>query len=230
MRPRPDDGRTALPLRTWGIVKSARIPSPDQRNATNVRYARRVTRNTRDDVIEAAGKLFAERGFHGTSMRDLGSELGLLGSSLYSHVGSKQELLIEVIERGARFFQASADAASANPGGARIKLADFIRGHLDVVLDHPGEVRTFLNEARFLDEADRSRAMALRDRYEASLRAVLSAGSAEGAFKSDLDPRLGGIVVLSILNAVERWYREDGPLNRDALSAALTQHIVAALQ
>jgi len=40
------------------------------------------TRNTRADVVQAAGRLFAERGYHGTSMRDLGRELGLQGSSL----------------------------------------------------------------------------------------------------------------------------------------------------
>ncbi len=51
-------------------------------------------RNTRSDVVDAAGRLFAQRGYHGTSMRDLGKELGLLGSSLYSHVDSKQDLLV----------------------------------------------------------------------------------------------------------------------------------------
>ena len=59
------------------------------------------TRNTHEDVVRAAGRLFAERGYHGTSMRDLGKELGLLGSSLYSHVSSKQDLLVEVVEEGA---------------------------------------------------------------------------------------------------------------------------------
>ncbi len=59
-------------------------------------------RNSRDDVVRAAARLFAERGYHGTSMRDLGAELGLFGSSLYSHVGSKQELLVEVVATGAQ--------------------------------------------------------------------------------------------------------------------------------
>ncbi|MFB3044452.1 MAG: TetR/AcrR family transcriptional regulator, partial [Acidimicrobiia bacterium] len=68
-------------------------------------------RNTRSDVVDAAGRLFAERGYHGTSMRDLGKELGLLGSSLYSHVDSKQDLLVAVVEEGARLFEASAEQA-----------------------------------------------------------------------------------------------------------------------
>ncbi len=44
---------------------------------------------SREDVVTAAGRLFAKRGFHGTSMRDIGEELGMLGSSLYSHVRGK---------------------------------------------------------------------------------------------------------------------------------------------
>ena len=47
-----------------------------------------MTRKNRSDVVAAARVLFAEQGFHGTSMRDLGKELGLMGSSLYSHVVS----------------------------------------------------------------------------------------------------------------------------------------------
>ena len=54
-----------------------------------------MTRKNRSDVVAAARVLFAEQGFHGTSMRDLGKELGLMGSSLYSHVVSKDELLVD---------------------------------------------------------------------------------------------------------------------------------------
>lgn len=163
-------------------------------------------------------------------MRDLGSELGLLGSSLYSHVESKQELLIEVIGRGALLFQASADNALATDGGAEQRLAAFVKGHLDVILDHSDEVRTFLNEARFLDPEDRKRAVSLRDRYESSLRAILSDGVESGVFNPDLDVRLGGIVALSVLNAVERWYRVDGPMSRQDLARELTGHITRSMK
>ena len=70
-----------------------------------------MTRLSRDDIIEGAGRRFASYGYHGTSMRDLGDDLGILGSSIYAHVGGKQELLVAVIERGAGFFEASARSA-----------------------------------------------------------------------------------------------------------------------
>ena len=176
-----------------------------------------MTRHSREDVVQAAGRLFAERGYHGTSMRDLGRELGMLGSSLYSHVEGKQQLLVEVVDRGAGFFQAAADEALATDGGASQRLRALIAGHVDVVLDHREEVRTYLSEASALDDESRQLVIEARDRYEEAFRGVLKEGAADGSFRSDVDPRLGAIFILSILNAVDRWYRDDGAIDRGAL-------------
>ncbi len=70
---------------------------------------------SREDVVTAAGRLFSARGYHGTSMRDLARELGLIGSSFYSHIDSKADLLVEVVERGADLFQESADRGHGQP-------------------------------------------------------------------------------------------------------------------
>src|SRR5690606_3409556 len=99
-----------------------------------------TTRNTREDVIAAAGRLFAQRGYHGTSMRDLGQELGLLGSSLYSQVACSEGLLVEVVEKGARLFAGSAEVARAAGGTGGERLRRRIAGHVDVVVDNLDEV------------------------------------------------------------------------------------------
>jgi len=188
-----------------------------------------TTRNSRADVVAAAGKLFAERGYHGTSMRDLGRELGLLGSSLYAHVESKQDLLVEVVEEGARLFQDSADEALAAGGSAGDRLRGLVEGHIDVVLDNQDVVRTFLNEARMLDEEHRARVIAARDAYEADFRAVIAEGVADGTFRPGVDPKIASIFILSILNAVERWYRPDGPLDRRGLADMVFETMMTGL-
>lgn len=180
-----------------------------------------TTRNSRADVVAAAGTLFAERGYHGTSMRDLGRELGLLGSSLYAHVEAKQDLLVEVVEEGARLFQDSADRALAAGGTGADRLRGLVAGHIDVVLDNKDVVRTFLNEARMLDEEHRGRVIAARDAYEAAFRSVIGEGATDGTFRPGTDPKMASILVLSILNAVERWYRPNGTLDRDGLVDAI---------
>lgn len=175
-----------------------------------------MTRNSRADVVEAAGRLFADRGYEGTSMRDLGKELGLLGSSLYAHVGSKQDLLVEVVERGARLFEASVERAPDGPTG-RDRLRGLIGGHIDVVLDHRDEVRTFLNEARSLDPEHRSRVLDARNRYEGAFRAAFKEGVGDGSIPEGTDEVLASIFLLSILNALDRWYSERGRIDRAGL-------------
>lgn len=186
------------------------------------------TVRSRDDVVRAAGRLFSARGYHGTSMRDLAAELGLLGSSLYSHIDSKEDLLVEVVERGAALFQASADSALAVAGSAVSRLRALVTGHIDVVLDNRDEVRTFLYEADFLDPAHRERVLGARDRYESAFRRVLSEGRREGAFR-DVDPALAAIFVLSILNALERWYRPGGALDRRNLVGEVFDFVMAGV-
>lgn len=175
------------------------------------------SRNTRSDVVAAAGRLFAEKGYHGTSMRDLGQELGLLGSSLYSHVTSKEDLLVEVVEKGADLFERVAGVARHVDGTGAARLRALIAGHVDVVIDHQDEVRTYLNEARFLDIEHRHRIVGARDAYEGEFRSAIAQGLGDGSLDWQVDPKLGGIFVLSILNALERWYDPSGPLDREAL-------------
>lgn len=189
-----------------------------------------ATRNTREDVVRAAGRLFADRGYHGTSMRDLGKELGLGGSSLYSHVSSKQDLLVEVVEEGARLFEESAEKAMATEGSAADRLDALIAGHVDVVVDNIDVARTFLNEARMLDAVHRSRVVDARDHYEELFRTVIRAGSDDGSFASDVDPKTASIFILSILNAIERWYHPEGEMDRAALVAELSSFARAALR
>jgi AcrR family transcriptional regulator len=189
-----------------------------------------TVRNTRQDVIEAAGRLFADKGYHGTSMRDLGRELGLLGSSLYAHVESKQDLLVEVVEEGARLFHASAAGALAAGGSSSDQLRRLIAGHVGVVLDNRDVVRTYLNEARMLDAEHRSRVIAARDGYEQAFRQVIVDGVSDGSFRSDADPKLSSIFILSILNAIERWYRPEGRTNRNQLVEDLSDFSLGALR
>jgi TetR/AcrR family transcriptional regulator, cholesterol catabolism regulator len=179
-------------------------------------------RNSRTDVITAAERLFAERGYHATSMRDLGRALGLHGSSLYSHISSKEDLLVEVIDRGADLFEAAAGRAEQPEGTGAERLARLIGGHLDVVLEHVAAARTYLNEAHALDDDHRRRIIGRRDAYEAHFRRAIQDGIEDGSIRPGTDQKLASILILSILNSVERWYHQGGPLDREALGHEIT--------
>lgn len=177
-----------------------------------------MSRLRRDDVIQAAGRLFANRGYHATSMRDLGNELGILGGSVYAHVASKEELLVEVVQRAGRLFGESAEQAMVSSENPAEQLRALIGGHIGVVLDHRDEAQTFLNEAAALAGSSRRAIIEERDRYEARFRAVINEGIADGTFRSDLDTDLAATFILSVLNAIERWYRPDGRIDPTSLT------------
>lgn len=187
-----------------------------------------MKRLSKDDIIAGAGRRFATHGYHGTSMRDLGDDLGILGSSIYAHVGGKQELLVAVIEGGAEHFEASARAA-LDVEGASGQLRAFIKGHIDVILDHRAEARTYLSEVGFLDPDRRATVAQRRDRYEMYLVEILDACVLEGVLRKDVDVRLASIYTLSILNLVDRWFSESGRVKRAELSEDVYRFVLRGL-
>ncbi len=188
-----------------------------------------MTRLTRDDIVAGAGRRFATHGYHGTSMRDLGDDLGILGSSIYSHVGGKQELLVAVVERGAAFFEEAAAHALDGDAAPSERMRGLIEGHVGVLIDHRSEARTYLTEVDFLDESVQLRVNIVRDRYEDAFRSTIAAGIDQGAFRKNCDPRLAAIYILSILNALDRWYDEAGRLNATEIVDDLYRFVIAAL-
>src|SRR4051795_7168456 len=89
----------------------------------------------REELTRIAARLFAERGYQGTSLADLAEELGVQKPSLYHHIASKEDLLWEVAWEGAEALHAGLGAVPADgPGDERIRLA--LRAHLPVVAGH----------------------------------------------------------------------------------------------
>jgi hypothetical protein len=135
-----------------------------------------------------------------------------------------------VVEEGARLFQASADAAFEAGGSAADQLDRLIAGHIAVVVDSPDVVRTYLNEARMLDPEHRSRVIGARDAYERIFRQVIEKGRSDGSFRADADPKLHSIFILSILNAIERWYRPEGAVRPGELAQELNDFVLGSLR
>jgi len=158
----------------------------------------------KDELTRQAARLFAERGFHGTSMGHLAEALGVQKGSLYSLTGSKQELLFETMREGARAFHAALDAVPDDaPAIDRIRLA--LRGHLGVVADQLDVATVFTREWRYLDDEYREEILAERRRYEERFRALFADGVAAGELRPDLDAGAAALLVLSAANWAYTW-------------------------
>jgi AcrR family transcriptional regulator len=158
----------------------------------------------RAQLSREAAKLFAERGFHGTSMGDLADALGVQKGSLYSLTGSKQELLLETMRAGAQAFHSALDEVPERaPAVERIRFA--LRGHLRVVSEQLDVATVFTREWRYLEDAYRDEILAERRRYEARWRALFEEGVASGGLRTDLDAGAATLLVLSAANWAYTW-------------------------
>ncbi|HJS49417.1 MAG TPA: TetR/AcrR family transcriptional regulator [Gaiellaceae bacterium] len=158
----------------------------------------------KDQLTREAARLFAERGFHGTSMGHLAEALGVQKGSLYSLTGSKQELLFETMREGARAFHAALDAVPDDvPSIERIRLA--LRGHLGVVAEQLDVATVFTREWRYLDDEYREEILAERRGYEERFRALFTDGVAAGELRPDLDAGATALLMLSAANWAYTW-------------------------
>jgi AcrR family transcriptional regulator len=160
--------------------------------------------STRDRLSEHAARLFAERGFHGTSIADLAGALGITKSSVYSHIANKDELLAEIALSGADAFHAALDGLPGDVSSAeRLRLA--LRAHLGVV-DRQLDVATvWLQEWRFLTGPARERFLTERRRYEQRVRALLQDAVRGGDLRRDLDVDAATLAFFSLGNWAYTW-------------------------
>jgi AcrR family transcriptional regulator len=160
----------------------------------------------RSELTREAARLFAERGYHGTSIGDLAKALGVQKASLYAHIQSKQDLLYETMGDGAAAFHAALDAIPEELAAAqKIRLA--LRGHLRVVADQLDVATVFVREWRYLEGARRDEIIAERRRYEERFRALFREGRDLGELRSDLDDASAALLALSAANWAYTWIR-----------------------
>ena len=160
----------------------------------------------REELTRTAARLFAERGYHGTSLADLAQALGIQKASLYHHIDSKEDLLWEVAWSGAEAFHASLDAVPENAAVTeRIRLA--LRGHLHVVAEQLDAATVFTREWRALEGDRRERFVAERRRYEERIRSLFREGVERGELRTDLDLQTAALLFLSAANWAYTWLR-----------------------
>jgi AcrR family transcriptional regulator len=158
----------------------------------------------RTELTRQAARLFAEKGYHGTSIGEIADALGVQKGSLYAHIASKQDLLYETMLEGARAFHAGLDAIpDALPATEKIRLA--LRSHLRVVADQLDVATVFVQEWRYLEGERRDEILQERRRYEERIRSLFREGRELGELRTDLDDATAALLALSASNWAYTW-------------------------
>src|SRR3989440_1164223 len=166
----------------------------------------------RNELTREAARLFAQKGYHGTSIGEIAEALGVQKGSLYAHIKSKQDLLYETMVEGARAFHAGLDAIPEELRATeKIRLA--LRSHLRAVADQLDVATVFVQEWRYLEGERRDEIVAERRRYEERIRALFREGRDLGELRSDLDDSTAALLALSAANWAYTWLQPDRDTN-----------------
>jgi AcrR family transcriptional regulator len=158
----------------------------------------------RRELTREAAKLFARKGYHGTSIGDIAEAMGVQKGSLYAHIASKEDLLYETMREGADAFHAALDAVPEDvPTVEKIRLA--LRGHLRVVAEQLDVATVFVQEWRYLEGDRRQEIVGERRRYEERIRDLFREGRELSELRADLDEGTAALLLLSAANRAYTW-------------------------
>jgi AcrR family transcriptional regulator len=163
----------------------------------------------RQKVLDAAARLFREKGYAGTTMRDVAGRCGIRAASLYYHFGSKDEIVAEVFDYGVRrVADAVRHAVERLPAAAPTydKIRAAVRAHLEsffVYGDYTASnVRVFRQAPLAVQRKNRT----LRDRYEAYWQRLLEEGRRRGELRAGVDLAIARLFLFGGMNHTLEWY------------------------
>jgi AcrR family transcriptional regulator len=164
-----------------------------------------------DAVRSAACELFADRGYRGTSMKDIARVLDVSAPNLYNHTVSKQDLLFGIMDGAMDRALAAHDAAVAGVQDAAERLRRATEASVLDFLAHPAEITVCNTEIRSLDDGHRAAIIGKRDGYAARIRGIVDRGCAEGRFSTP-QPRVATFAILELPANAKAWFHERGEL------------------
>jgi TetR/AcrR family transcriptional regulator, cholesterol catabolism regulator len=198
--------------------------TPRARLVRNSRVLRRA-----DEIADAAARVFAERGYHGTTTQAIADVLGMRQASLYYYFPSKEAALEEVCARGTDGFVESAERVMQQDVPPLDKLALLIASHLAPIETMRDYVKVFINERRYLPDASRRRVGRKSRRIERIFEQVIQAGIDDGSIRPGTDAHLAMLAILGMCNAVINWRASDQGTDTRRIASGLAELVADGL-
>jgi AcrR family transcriptional regulator len=180
---------------------------------------------TRADVLDVALTLFAERGYHGTSLKQVAERLSISTPSLYNHMGSKGSLLTAIVLDTLEHVVADFDAAIAGTDDPVTQVRRATEVYALRHATHRRETLVVNHETVHLDDSTRARAQGMRRDHERRFRAIILRGQRDGVFDVE-SAKLASFAIREMCVSIARWFREGGEFT---VAEVARQHAAFAL-
>ena len=196
----------------------------------NVKNRRsRAPRRRQQEILEAAARVFHEKGYESTSIQDIADSVGILKGSLYYYITSKEDLLFEIIQDVHEEALKNLDRTAAVDGDALQKIRAFVVIHFTHNAVNLVKMAVFFQDFRSLNGKRRQMIVEERDLYDNFLRDLIRQGQHEGIICPDIEPKLAAITVLGMMNWIYHWYSPGGELSAAVIANAYADFVVAGL-
>lgn len=162
-----------------------------------------------EQLLDAASKVFGEKGYDATRLQDIAAEIGVLQGSLYYHVGSKAELFRMVRVRRFTSIVNRVSEIAADGSSGRERLQRAVDAHLRHIDRHVNEAPQWFASMLIRDrsEAEAIEDHALTSGYRSSWAQILTDGMSRGEMRDDLDVSLAVVSILGMLTWLPNWYQ-----------------------
>jgi AcrR family transcriptional regulator len=169
-------------------------------------------RSVREKILAAAVHLFAEYGYHASTMRDIARIAGIQAASIYYHYANKQALLVEIMETYMRNLNTNLERIVQAQGDVQYRLREAIANHIRMHTTYKAEFFIIDTEIRALEGTNRAEVLALRDHYEVLLQNLLRQGMEQGIFRQ-LDIKVTSYALIAMCTEVASWFKPEGRLS-----------------
>ena len=183
---------------------------------------------TREEILVAAAQIFGQKGFHATSMQDIAQAVNLQKASLYHHVSSKQEILVDVLDQALDLLIERMQAVMALTLAPDDMLHQAVRVYLNTLLEHRDLAAVLLLEHRNLDLDHHARHIPRRDRFEQLWRDLIQQGL-DGAVFCCTDPAMASRALLGVMNWTITWYQPGGTFAPEEIAAQFSNLFLVGL-
>lgn len=176
----------------------------------------------RDKLMRAAARVFSERGFAGTSMRDLAKASGMSLSGIYYYVKGKDDLLFQIQKTCFEQVAQGARDATSQAADPESRLAAFVRHHIRFFAAHMAEMKVLAHEAESLRGGMLSQIRALKRGYVEFLQSLLAELDGSGAGGRPARD-VAAYTLFGMMNWMYTWYDPEGPVGVDELADSITR-------
>jgi AcrR family transcriptional regulator len=189
----------------------------------------RQRRNRRDDVIEAAVRVFHQKGYATASIQDVAAEVGVLKGSLYHYIDSKEDLLARIFEDSAGHFTAMLEEAGGLDERPVERLRSFGYACSLWYLQNIERMTIYVTEWKHLTGKRLKEVMRIREDYERRLTSLIGEVVEAGEATPELEVNFATYYIFGALNGLPAWYRRRGPDPAERIAAAYAELIVATV-